>query len=62
LHHNLIHNQQTNIFHMEFQFIFLAVIAVLAIISVLVSVSPPIASVSEDDGGEDSIDNKEELA
>jgi hypothetical protein len=58
-----MHNQQTNIFHMEFQFIFLAVIAVLAILSVLVSVSPPIASATEEDGDDTILqDNKEELA
>lgn len=46
---------------MEFQFIFLAVIAILAICSVLVSVSPPLASASDEDV-EDNItsDDKEE--
>jgi hypothetical protein len=58
-----MHNQQTNIFYMEFQFIFLAVIAVLAIFSVLVSVSPPVASGNEEEGVDSSIqENKEELA
>ena len=48
---------------MEFQFIFLATIAMLAIISVVVSVSPPIASISEEEGNDNVMaDNKEELA